>query len=45
MVASFYGMNVELPLQDSPLAFIFTIILALILTIAATLVLLKRKMF
>ncbi|MGE4283262.1 MAG: magnesium transporter CorA family protein [Clostridia bacterium] len=45
MVASFYGMNVKIPLQDSPFAFIFTIVLALVLTTMATFMLIKRKMF
>jgi magnesium transporter len=45
MVASFYGMNVKLPLQESPYAFIFTLVLSLIVTTAATYALIKRKMF
>ncbi|MDK2801537.1 MAG: magnesium transporter [Clostridiales bacterium] len=45
MVASFYGMNVKLPLQDSPHAFIFIIILSLIIISVVTYLLAKRKMF
>lgn len=45
MVASFYGMNVELPFQHSPHAFLFTISLSLVLVCTATFILVKRKMF
>lgn len=42
MIASFYGMNVGLPLQDDPTAFVFTIGLSLV-TSSIALVFLWRK--
>ncbi|MBM3128091.1 MAG: magnesium transporter CorA family protein [Chloroflexi bacterium] len=30
MIASFYGMNVGLPLQDDPMAFVFTVVTSLV---------------
>ncbi len=45
MVASFYGMNVELPFQHSPHAFLFTMLLSLVLVCTVTFIFVKRKMF
>ncbi len=43
MIASFYGMNVDLPLQDDPMAFVFTVALsAVVCTIALFLLWRKR---
>ncbi len=43
LVASFYGMNVELPFQDSPLAFLITIAISLSLSVTAFLVFFFRR--
>lgn len=45
MVASFYGMNVHLPLEDVPNAFWFTIGLSLVLSISTAYVFWKRDWF
>ncbi len=45
MLASFYGMNVGLPLQNSPYAFIMVLGVSLVLAIIAIRVLSKRNMF
>ncbi|WP_366922441.1 magnesium transporter CorA family protein [Metallumcola ferriviriculae] len=45
MVASFFGMNVVLPMQDNPFAFIFTVGLSLTLSGAAIIYLVKKNMF
>jgi len=45
LVASFYGMNVRLPLQDSPYAFLFTLIVSFVLSFAVVLVFLKKDWF
>ncbi|MDP4083142.1 MAG: magnesium transporter CorA family protein [Bacillota bacterium] len=45
MVASFYGMNVNIPFQHSPHAFLITILLSLFLTSSAALIFWKRKYF
>ena len=45
LVASFYGMNVRLPLQDSPYAFLFTLIVSFALSFAVVLVFLKKDWF
>jgi len=45
MVASFYGMNVALPLQNSPFAFIFTIIISLVLALIGVVLLRRKNMF
>ena len=45
LVASFYGMNVSLPLQDSPYAFPFTLIVSFALSFAVVLVFLKKDWF
>jgi len=45
LVASFYGMNVRLPLQDSPYAFPFTLIVSFALSFAVVLVFLKKDWF
>ncbi len=42
MVASFFGMNVNLPFQHSPYAFIMTIIISVVLTLVG-IILLRRK--
>lgn len=41
LMASIYGMNVQLPLQESPYGFIFVIVTSLLLSIIGTIVLLK----
>ncbi len=45
MVASFYGMNVALPMQDSPYAFIFTIFLSITLGITGVVLLRRKNLF
>jgi len=32
LVASIYGMNVDLPFQDTPFAFLFTMVLSIVLS-------------
>ncbi len=43
MVAGFYGMNVKLPFQESPYAFLITLTISFILAIIAVLFLLRRR--
>ncbi len=43
LVASIYGMNIPLPLQESPYAFIFTMSLSVILAGTAAVVFLRKK--
>ena len=45
LVASFYGMNVDLPLQHSPFAFSFTIILAVVLSVFLVFFFVRKKWF
>lgn len=45
LVASIYGMNIDLPFQDSPYAFEITMGFSLILSFVGILVFLKRDMF
>lgn len=45
LIASVYGMNVKLPFQDSPHAFLITLVMSLILSIVAVLIFLKKKFF
>ena len=45
MVASFFGMNVEIPLKNNPFGFIFTILIALGLSGTVTYIFWKRKYF
>jgi magnesium transporter len=42
-VASFYGMNVRLPLADHPYAFLFVIGLSFVLSSAAVFYFVKRR--
>jgi magnesium transporter len=43
MVASFYGMNVGLPLQENPLAFLLTILFSFFISITAAAIFWNRK--
>jgi magnesium transporter len=45
MIASFWGMNVQLPFQNSNLGFVFMISISALLTIIVTLWLKKKDMF
>lgn len=45
MVASFYGMNVDLPFQHSPFAFPFVMAISLVSCIVVTAFFVKKKMF
>jgi magnesium transporter len=45
IVASFYGMNVALPGEEHPLAFLFVIGLSLALTLIAIYIFYKRDWF
>ena len=42
MIASFYGMNVGLPLQGHPSAFLFLVLASVLICIIAILMFLKR---
>jgi magnesium transporter len=44
LIASIYGMNIKLPLQDSPIAFILIISLALLFSFVGVIVFRKKKM-
>ncbi len=44
LVASFYGMNVELPLADNPFAWVFTVLLMVLLAVAVWYFFKRRKM-
>ena len=37
LISSFYGMNVKLPFMDSPWAFLITVALAVVVTLAVAL--------
>jgi len=43
IVTGFYGMNVKLPMQDNPLAFLIVILSATILSVALVLYFIKKK--
>ena len=45
MVASFYGMNVNLPFEHNPYAFIFTLLIAIILAGTTAFIFWKKKYF
>lgn len=45
LVASFYGMNVDLPLQETSFAFLFTIVLAIVLSVLLIFFFLRKKWF
>ncbi|MGL6174730.1 MAG: magnesium transporter CorA family protein [Cellulosilyticaceae bacterium] len=45
MLSSFYGMNVLLPFQDSPTAFIYILGLSIIAPIIVALLMIKKKLF
>ena len=45
LVASIYGMNIELPLQHSPYAFVMLMGLSILISILAALVLVRRRYF
>ncbi len=45
IVASFYGMNVKLPFQQDPAAFVITVLISVGLSAAAVVYLARRKMF
>ncbi|MDR1884960.1 MAG: hypothetical protein LBQ56_01705 [Synergistaceae bacterium] len=45
MIASFFGMNVPVPWQGNGVGFAYAMILATVLTIAATILLWKKRMF
>ncbi len=45
LVASFYGMNVPLPLQDSPYAFLITLSFSFLLSVAVVIIFLKKDWF
>lgn len=43
LVASFYGMNVALPFQHSPLAFLFTVALSLLVCLGVAMAFIRRR--
>lgn len=46
MIASFFGMNVDLPFdQGNPLAFTYIIIISTVLTALSTIIMMKKKLF
>ena len=45
LISSFYGMNVNLPFQGHPLAFVFTLALSFLLTGVAVYIFAKRDWF
>ncbi len=45
MVASFFGMNVVVPMQHSPYAFMFTIIISVVLAAIGVVLLRRKNMF
>ncbi len=45
LVASFYGMNVELPLQNYPYAFIFLIVISLLISLGLALYFQRKRLF
>lgn len=45
LIASVYGMNVELPFQDSPQAFGITMVISLVFSIIGIFIFMKRKWF
>ena len=45
MVASFYGMNVALPLAGSPNAFAIILAISVVLSLGGVLILRRMKMF
>jgi magnesium transporter len=45
MVFSFYGMNVDIPFQHSPHAFLITLLISVLLSALTTIIFWKRKFF
>ena len=45
LIASVYGMNVKLPFQDSPHAFLITMGMSLVLSIGGVMIFLRKKLF
>ncbi len=45
LIASIYGMNVDLPMQNNPHAFLYLFIISFILTIGGVVFFLRRNMF
>ncbi len=45
LVASFYGMNVNLPMQDQPYAFAVTLLLSVVLSVILVMVFVRKKWF
>ncbi len=45
MFASFFGMNVQVPWQDNPFGFLYTVVLAAVLAVTTVFLLWKKKMF
>lgn len=45
IIASFYGMNVSLPMSNNPNAFLYILLMTLILSIISAFIMAKKKMF
>jgi magnesium transporter len=45
MMASFWGMNVRVPLGDNPYAFVMIIVGSIVVTVLLTLFMLRKKLF
>jgi magnesium transporter len=43
LVASIYGMNVDLPFQDTPFAFLFTMVLSIVLSVMGILIFWRKQ--
>lgn len=45
MISSFFGMNVTIPLENEPLAFLYILLMALVLSALSGIIMYKKKMF
>ncbi|PHV69879.1 magnesium transporter [Sporanaerobium hydrogeniformans] len=45
MIASLWGMNVDVPLQNNPMAFLYILIISIVLTAILTIFMMKKKLF
>ncbi len=45
MIASFYGMNVEIPFENSPNAFIIIFVVTIVVSVIAAVIMQKKKLF
>jgi len=45
MIASFYGMNVEIPFENSPNAFVIIFVVTIVVSVVAAVIMQKKKLF